>query len=71
MESREISEILYQENSEYRNLSDEHRSLESRLQELSSHLYLSDSEKLEEITLKKKKLILKDRMQQLMKKHGT
>jgi uncharacterized protein YdcH (DUF465 family) len=70
MESREISEILYQENSEYRNLSDQHRSLEIRLQELSSHLYLSDSEKLEEITLKKKKLILKDRMQELMNKHG-
>jgi len=70
MESREISEILYRENSEYRNLSDQHRSLETRLQELSSHLYLSDSEKLEEITLKKKKLILKDRMQELMKRHG-
>ena len=70
MESREISEILYKENSEYRNLSDQHRSLETRLQELSSHLYLSDSEKLEEITLKKKKLILKDRMQELMKRHG-
>ena len=71
MESREISEILYRENSEYRNLSDQHRSLETRLQELSSHLYLSDSEKLEEITLKKKKLILKDRMQELMKRHGS
>jgi uncharacterized protein YdcH (DUF465 family) len=71
MESHEISEILYRENSEYRNLSDQHRSLETRLQELSSHLYLSDSEKLEEITLKKKKLILKDRMQELMKKHGS
>jgi uncharacterized protein YdcH (DUF465 family) len=71
MESREISEILYRENSEYRNLSDQHRSLETRLQELSSHLYLSDSEKLEEITLKKKKLFLKDRMQELVKKHGS
>jgi len=70
METRDISEILYEQDSEYRNLSDQHRSLESRLQELSSHLYLSDSEKLEEIRMKKKKLILKDRMQQLMKKHG-
>ena len=70
METRDISEILYEQDSEYRNLSDQHRSLESRLQELSSHLYLSDSEKLEEVTLKKKKLILKDRMQELMKRHG-
>jgi len=70
METRDISEILYEQDSEYRNLLDQHRSLEIRLQELSSHLYLSDSEKLEEITLKKKKLALKDKMQELMKKHG-
>jgi uncharacterized protein YdcH (DUF465 family) len=70
MEIRDISEILYEQDSEYRNLLDQHRSLEVRLQELSSHLYLSDSEKLEEVTLKKKKLALKDKMQELMKKHG-
>jgi uncharacterized protein len=68
MESRDISQILYEQNSEYKNLTDQHRSLETRLQELSARLYLSDSEKLEEITLKKKKLILKDRMQELIKK---
>ena len=68
MESRDISQILYEQNTEYKNLTDQHRSLEIRLQELSSRLYLSDSEKLEEITLKKKKLILKDRMQELIKK---
>lgn len=68
MESRDISQILYEQNSEYKTLTDQHRSLEIRLQELSSRLYLSDSEKLEEITLKKKKLALKDRMQELIKK---
>jgi uncharacterized protein YdcH (DUF465 family) len=68
MESRDISQILYEQNSEYKSLTDQHRSLEIRLQELSSRLYLSDSEKLEEINLKKKKLALKDRMQELIKK---
>jgi uncharacterized protein len=68
MESRDISQILYEQNSEYRSLTEQHRSLESRLQELSSRLYLSDSEKLEEVTLKKKKLYLKDRMAELIKK---
>jgi len=67
---REISEILYEQDSEYRTLFDQHRTLENRLQELSSHLYLSDSEKLEEVTLKKKKLFLKDRMQEMMNKRG-
>jgi uncharacterized protein len=72
MESREnISQILYEQNSEYRSLTDEHRTLENRLQELSSRLYLSDSEKLEEVTLKKKKLFLKDRMQELIKKSSV
>jgi len=70
METRDISEILYEQDSEYRNLLDQHRSLEVRVQELSSNLYLSDTEKVEEITLKKKKLALKDKMQELMKKHG-
>ena len=71
METRDISQILYEQNSEYRTLLDQHRSLESRLQELSSRIYLSDSEKVEEVTLKKKKLVLKDRMQELMKQHHS
>lgn len=69
MESSDISQILYEQNPEYRSLFDQHRSLENRLKELSSRLYLSDSEKVEEVDLKKKKLALKDRMQQLMKSH--
>jgi uncharacterized protein YdcH (DUF465 family) len=48
-------------------LFDEHRSLESRLIELSSHRYLSDNEQMEEVTLKKKNLALKDKMQQLLR----
>jgi uncharacterized protein len=69
METRDISQMLYEQNSEYRSLSEQHRSLEHRLEELSSRLYLSDTEKVEEVTLKKKKLALKDRMQELMKQH--
>ena len=68
MESRDISQVLYEKDSEYRSLTDQHRTLETRLLELSSRLYLSDSEKLEEINLKKKKLVLKDRMAELIKK---
>jgi uncharacterized protein YdcH (DUF465 family) len=67
MENRDISQILYEQNQEYRSLFDEHRSLESRLIELSSHRYLSDNEQMEEVTLKKKKLALKDKMQQLLR----
>jgi uncharacterized protein YdcH (DUF465 family) len=69
METRDVSQILYEQSSEYRSLMEQHRSLEDRLQELSSRLYLSDNEKVEEVTLKKKKLALKDRMQELQKQH--
>ena len=69
MENSEISQILYEQNQEFRSLFEEHRTLENRLSELSSRLYLSDQEQVEEVTLKKKKLALKDRMQELMRKH--
>ncbi len=71
MENRDISQILYEQNQEYRSLFDEHRSLESRLNELSSHRYLSDTEQMEEVTLKKKKLALKDKMQELLRRHHS
>ncbi|HET6268177.1 MAG TPA: DUF465 domain-containing protein [Acidobacteriota bacterium] len=70
MESSEISRVLYEQSQEYRTLFEQHRTLEDRLSELSSRLYLSDSEKVEEVDLKKKKLVLKDRMQQLVKNHS-
>lgn len=71
MENRDISQILYEQNQEYRSLFDEHRSLESRLIELSSHRYLSDTEQMEEVTLKKKKLALKDKMQELLRRFNS
>ena len=70
MQNREISQILYEQNPEYRNLLDQHRSLEDRLSELSSRLYLSETERIEEVTLKKKKLALKDKMQELVRRHN-
>lgn len=70
MDTGDISQ-LYEQDQEFRSLYDEHRSLETRLTELSSRLYLSDSEQVEEVTLKKKKLALKDRMQQMLKQHHS
>jgi len=47
---------------EFRELAREHTRYEQRLSELSALTYPSDEEQLEEITLKKKKLALKDQM---------
>ena len=53
------------QNEEYRRLNEEHHAYESRLSALSAKAVLSDEEQVEESTLKKKKLSVKDRMYSL------
>ena len=64
-----LKEELMTTNSEFRELAREHGRYEQRLSELSTLTYPSDEEQLEEITLKKKKLALKDQMYSLMLQH--
>jgi uncharacterized protein YdcH (DUF465 family) len=51
------------ENEEYQRLHQQHRDFESRLTTLNSKVILSDDEQVEEVTLKKRKLQVKDRME--------
>jgi uncharacterized protein YdcH (DUF465 family) len=53
-------------NPEFREMVREHHRYEERLSELSALAYPSDEEQLEETTLKKKKLALKDQIYSLM-----
>jgi hypothetical protein len=53
---------------EYRQLEAQHHEYESRLGELAAKAVLSDAEQVEETMLKKKKLQLKDRMQQIARR---
>jgi len=57
-----VKEELMTRDPEFRELAREHTRYEQRLSELSALAYPSDEEQLEEITLKKKKLALKDQM---------
>jgi hypothetical protein len=50
------------------NLAEQHHQLEDRLHELTAKHYLSEPEQVEEVTLKKKKLQLKDRMEDIMRR---
>ena len=50
---------------ELKTLAAKHHDLDDRLSQLSSRSYLSEPEQLEEITLKKQKLQLKDRMESI------
>jgi len=58
----EIRKILHREDLEFRNWSEEHLRYEDRLVELAGKPVLSPEEEVEEKTLKKKKLHLKDQM---------
>lgn len=64
-----LKEQLIAIDPEFRELAREHGRYEQRLSELSSLQYPSDEEQLEEITLKKKKLAVKDQMQAIMLRH--
>lgn len=64
-----LKEQLMTSDPEFRELAREHGRYEARLSELSSLQYPNDEEQLEEITLKKKKLAVKDQMQAIMLRH--
>jgi uncharacterized protein YdcH (DUF465 family) len=65
----ELKEQLLHTNEDYRRLAAEHQSYSDQLEKLSSRSHLSDEEKIQEVMLKKKKLLLKDQMYLMLQKH--
>jgi hypothetical protein len=66
-EAQEVKDLLLQRDDQFRQLFEQHSRLDNRLLELTSRTYLSDSEQLEQVTLKKQKLRLKDQMEQIVR----
>jgi len=64
-----LKEELIAVDPEFRELAREHGRYEARLSELSALSYPNDEEQLEEVTLKKKKLAVKDQMYSIMMHH--
>lgn len=62
---------LLETNEEFRELATTHHSLEDRLHELEAKHYLSDEEQVEEVSLKKRKLHIKDRMETILREHRS
>lgn len=67
-QSQDLKELLLQTDEEFHQLAAKHHELEDRLHELTSKHYLSEPEQLEEVNLKKRKLQLKDRMEDILRR---
>jgi uncharacterized protein YdcH (DUF465 family) len=62
-QSQDLKDLLLQTNEEFHNLAAQHHALEDRLHEILAKPHPSDPELVEETNLKKRKLLLKDRME--------
>jgi uncharacterized protein YdcH (DUF465 family) len=69
--AEDLKHLLIETNPEYRELASKHHQFDNRLHELESKHYLSNDEQLEEITLKKRKLHTKDRMESILRSHQS
>ena len=69
-EAQEVKNLLLRQDDHYRELAQQHHQLDDRLHELCDRHYLSGLEQLEEVTLKKRKLALKDEMEQMAREYS-
>lgn len=67
----ELKEILLKENQNFRELAQQHQNYEKRLSELAELNYPNDDEILEETTLKRKKLAVKDEMYTMISEYNN
>ena len=66
---RELKIRLLATDEEFSRLATEHSDHERRLEHLCAKPYLTDSEQLEEVKLKKRKLSLKDQMEAILQRY--
>ena len=69
--AQDLKHLLIETNQEFRELASKHHTLDDRLHELEAKQYLSDAEQFEEISLKKRKLQVKDRMESILREHNV
>ena len=69
VDTHELKSQLLEENNHYRELAEQHHQLDDRLHQLTAQHYLSSDEQFEEITIKKRKLALKDQMENMAREY--
>jgi uncharacterized protein YdcH (DUF465 family) len=67
----ELKRKLLQTDEEFRQLATQHQDLDEKIHNLAARHYLSEPEQLEETRLKKRKLALKDQMEDILRRHRT
>ena len=67
-QSQDLKAQLIETDQEFHELAVKHHELEDRLQQLTAKTYLSEPEQVEETNLKKRKLQLKDRMEDIIRR---
>jgi uncharacterized protein YdcH (DUF465 family) len=68
---QDFKATLLQTNGEFRQMVTEHQTLDERINQLARLAYLTDQQQFEEISLKKRKLALKDRIEAVLRGHRT
>ena len=66
-----VRDELIKSNPTFRELVHQHQDFEKRLGELAHLTYPNDDEQIEETTLKKKKLLIKDEIYAIMQQHAV
>jgi len=69
VDTHELKDQLLQQDTAFRQLVIEHHDLDERIRQLTSQAFLSTHEQLEEISLKKRKLHLKDQIEHALRRH--
>lgn len=59
----DVKAALLRSDDGFRQLVSEHQALDERIRNLSTSIYLTDAQRYEQVSLKKKKLALKDRIE--------
>ena len=67
--SQDLRQSLLTQDPEFRSLAEEHSRCESQLEQILKSSYLSSDDLIQEATLKKRKLQLKDQMERLVARH--
>ena len=67
----ELKRQLLQSDEEFRQLATQHHDLDEKIHDLTARHYLSEPEQIAEAQLKKRKLYLKDQMENILRRHTS